>query len=86
MTPEEAMAVERRLERDAVESMQEYAGMKAQLLGRAQRGAGFLSIYIFLQQGLVVSLPAGATLLPLSWLWSGGGGVSCLCTSSSSRA
>ena len=39
--------------------MQEYVLMKSQLMGRAKRGAGFLSIYIFLQQGLVVSPPHG---------------------------
>ena len=52
---EEAPSVEVRAEGDAAEGMQEYVLMKSQLMGRAKRGAGFLSIYIFLQQGLVVS-------------------------------
>jgi hypothetical protein len=52
---EEATPVEGRMEGDAAESMEEYSQLKKQLLARAKRGAGFLSLYIFLQQGFVVS-------------------------------
>ena len=42
----------------AAESLGEYAELKKQLLARAQRAGGFVALYLFLSQGLVVSAVA----------------------------
>ena len=39
----------------AAEGLGEYAELKKQLLARAQRAGGFVALYLFLSQGLVVS-------------------------------
>ena len=46
------------------ESLEEYAELKRQLLVRAQRAGGFVALYLFLSQGLVVSSAALCTQCP----------------------